>query len=110
MSHPVCFRVHETVLQFCLLLPIYPTCDCSYFPRFVPGLSCATLSWVGLFEVPILCLGSHDFSLDLGSVLLNDHPLEQLMLRGGGPECATCLACSCTLSMTCALCLPDATE
>jgi hypothetical protein len=37
---------------------------------------------VGPLEVPTLCLWLHDFSLDLGYVLLNGSPLEQLMVRG----------------------------
>jgi hypothetical protein len=39
---------------------------------------------VGLLEVPALFLGSRDYSLDQGSVLLNGYPLEQLVLRGRG--------------------------
>jgi hypothetical protein len=38
---------------------------------------------VRLLEVPALCLGSHDFSLVQGFVLLVGRPMEWLVLRGG---------------------------
>jgi hypothetical protein len=52
-----------------------------------------------LLEVPSLRLGVCDCSLDQGLVQLNGRPLEQLVLRGGGPECASYLARFYTLSV-----------
>jgi hypothetical protein len=42
----------------------------------VHGFSCAILLRAGSLEAPALYLGSYDYSLDQGSVLLNDRPLE----------------------------------
>jgi hypothetical protein len=60
--------------------------------------SFAILSQVGLLEVPTTYLESLDYFLARGLVLLNGCSLEKLMLYGG-PECAVCLAWSCTLSV-----------
>jgi hypothetical protein len=46
------------------------------FSCFVPSLSCAILSWAGYLEVPAHGLGSYDYSLDQGSVLLNGRSME----------------------------------
>jgi hypothetical protein len=60
--------------------------------------SCATLSQVGLFVVPVTYLGSLGYFPAWGSVFPNGCPSERL-LRMGGPVCAACLAWFRTLSM-----------
>jgi hypothetical protein len=52
----------------------------------------------GLLEVHATYIGFYGYFLARGSVLLNGCPSEKLVLMGS-PECATCLACSRTLSV-----------
>jgi hypothetical protein len=99
MPRPVCNYVYRIVLQFYIcFLHIYPSCGQLIFPYIATSLSCAILSQAGLLEVLVTYLGSLGYFLSRGLLLLNGYSLVKLMLNGG-PECAACLARSCTLSV-----------
>jgi hypothetical protein len=74
------------------------SCGQLLFPCLTSSLSCAILSQAGLLEVHATYLGSFDYFLAQGPMLLNDCFSEKLMLTGG-PECTTCLGWFCTISM-----------
>jgi hypothetical protein len=99
MPHTVCNYVHRIVLQFYVyFLHIYHSCDQLLFPCLATSLSCAILSQVGLLEVHATYLVSLGYFLARDPVLLNGCSSKKLMLNGG-PECVTCLAWSCILSV-----------
>jgi hypothetical protein len=53
------------------------------FLCLAPYPSCATLSQVGLFEVPMIYLGSLGYFTAWGPVLANSYPSKRLLLMGG---------------------------
>jgi hypothetical protein len=100
MSRPVCNYVHRIVLQFYVYFYVFLiSCGQSLSLYPTSNSSCAILSQAGLLEVPMTNLMSLCYFLTWGPVLPNGCSSKELMLNGGGPECAHCLAWSYTLSV-----------
>jgi hypothetical protein len=81
--------VHRIVLQFyvyfCVVLP---SCGQSLSLCPASSSSCAILSQAGLLDVLATNLGSLDYFLAWGPVLLNGCSMEKLMLNGGFRVCS----------------------
>jgi hypothetical protein len=88
----------ELCFNFMFFLHIYPSSGQMLFPCLTCSSSCAILSQTGLLEVSMTYLGTLDYFLALGLMLLNGWSSKKLMLLGG-LECAACLAWSHTLSV-----------
>jgi hypothetical protein len=99
MPHLVRNYANRIVLQFYVYFYVFlPSCGQSLSLCPASSSSCVILSHVGLLEVPATNLGSLIYFLAWGPMLLNGCSSEKLMLNEG-PECAACLAWSCTLSV-----------
>jgi hypothetical protein len=75
----------------CLLLCTHPSCGQLLFHYLASSPSCAILLQACLLEVPMTYLGSLEYFLSRGPVLLNGCSLEKLMLMKSS-ECTDCLA------------------
>jgi hypothetical protein len=65
-----------------------PSCGQPLSLCLASSSSCAILSHAGLLEVPATNLGSLDYFLAWGPVLLNDCFPEKLILNGGSRVCS----------------------